>query len=298
MIMKEGVGKNKAAFIAIGCAFIFAIRLCIIKATPVDNAEILLFYRFLFDFILLAPLFYRHRRVLKTQRWNTYLVRSVLVMISIYCSTYGVQHLALADAVLLQYTFPLFTALLLWIFYGKKVSKRAVIALWAGFGSVFFLLQSKADFFHVGSFFSLSSAVAAALLAISLHELVKTEHILSVLFHCTWIPGCMSLFFLFHSWESISFPVILTYCIPSSMLGVTYQYFIAKAYSYAPAHIVAGFSYFCVFFSTLFGMVFWKESPTTMQIAGSILIIGSCVLMMRENGRLQTERVDSSNAVE
>ena len=98
--------QQKGIFIALGCAFIFALRLCVIKSTPINKTEVLLFYRFLFDFLLLSPLFFKHRKVLKTAKLKTYLWRSVLVAISIYTSTYGVQHLALTDAVLLQYTFP------------------------------------------------------------------------------------------------------------------------------------------------------------------------------------------------
>ncbi|MBS0652505.1 MAG: DMT family transporter [Verrucomicrobia bacterium] len=290
--------QHKGIWIALGCAFIFALRLCIIKSTPIEKAETLLFYRFLFDFLLLAPFFYKHRKSLKTSKLGTYTWRSVLVAISIFSSTYGVQHLALADAVLLQYTFPLFVSLVLWIFYKKKISMGANMALWIGFAAVFFLLNSKGDIFHLASFASLTAAVAAALLAISLHELVKTEHILAILFYCTWIPGCMSFIPFYFSWEPVPLSIIALYCIPSSFLGVIYQYFMAKAYSYAPPHIVGSFSYFCVFFSTLLGWVVWNESLSLFQAVGGILIVLCGILMIRENSRIGNQALQSSNNVE
>lgn len=290
--------QHKGIWIALGCAFIFALRLCLIKSTPIDKAETLLFYRFLFDFLILAPFFYKHRKSLKTSKLGTYAWRSVLVAISIFSSTYGVQHLALADAVLLQYTFPLFVSLVLWVFYKKKISVGANLALWIGFAAVFFLLNSKGDIFHLASFASLTAAVAAALLAISLHELVKTEHILAILFYCTWIPGCMSFIPFYFSWEAVPLSVIALYCIPSSFLGVIYQYLMAKAYSYAPPHIVGSFSYFCVFFSTLLGWVVWNETLSLLQAVGGMLIVLCGILMIRENNRSGNQALQSSNNIE
>ncbi len=290
--------QHKGVWIALGCAFIFALRLCIIKSTPIETAETLLFYRFFFDFLILAPFFYKHRKSLRTSKLRTYTWRSALVALSILSSTYGVQHLALADAVLLQYTFPLFVSLVLWIVYKKKISLQANVSLWLGFTAVFFLLNSKGDIFHLASFASLTAAVASALLAVSLHELVKTEHILAILFYCTWIPGCMSFIPFYYSWEPVPLSVIGLYCIPSSLLGVIYQYAMAKAYSYAPSYVVGGFNYFCVFFSTFLGWVIWNERLDVFQAVGGVLIVICGILMVRENNCIANRAMPSANNVE
>ncbi len=287
LVLKERwMQQQKGIFLALGCAFIFALRLCLIKSTPIKQTEALLFYRFLFDFLLLTPLFLKYRHVLKTSKHKTYFWRSVLVAVSIYFSTYGVRHLALADAVLLQYTFPLFISLILWIFYRKRISPMANVALTLGFAAVFLLLNPAGDVLHLASLSSLTAAVAAALLAVSLHELVKTEHILAVLFYCTWIPGCISFIPFLYTWEPIPVSTILAYCIPSSFLGVIYQYYMGRAYSYAPPHIIGSFSYFCVFFSAFLAWVIWDESLSILQLCGGVLVIFSGLLMVRENSRI------------
>lgn len=42
--------QQKGVLMALLCSFIFAIRLCLIKSTPVKKAETLLFYRFFLTF--------------------------------------------------------------------------------------------------------------------------------------------------------------------------------------------------------------------------------------------------------
>ncbi len=238
----------------------------------------------------MSPFFFKNRKKLKTKKTLFYLWRSVLVAVSIYCSTYAVKHLALVDTVLLQYTFPLFIALILLIFYRKRITFTASCALLIGFSSVFFLLQPGLDILHLASFASLGAAIAAAILAVSLHELMKTEDVMAILFYCTLFPGCFSLIPFIYSWEWISSPVIWIYLIASSLLGVIYQYLMAKAYSLSPPHIVGSFSYFCVLFCTLFGILLWNETLDSMKIIGGILVILCGLLMTFENHRKIEEK--------
>lgn len=223
-----------------------------------------------------------------------YFWRSFLVALSVFCSTYGVQHLALADAVVLQYTFPLFTALILWIFYKKTISLRANCALLVGFVAIFFLLKPQWDLFHTASLASLGAAIAAAIVAITLHELMKTEHVLCLMFYCTWIPGCFSLVPFIYSWEWVTPSIITIYLIPSSFLGVIYQILMAKAYSFSPPHVVSSFSYFCVFFSTFFGWLIWDETLDAVKMIGGLLIVLCGFLMVYENHRMRNPRASLS----
>lgn len=255
-------------------------------------------FSFFFDFLILLPFFIKNKKQLRSKKLGFYFWRSFLVAISIYCSTYGVQHLALADTVILQYTFPLFTPVVLLLAYKRRVSMRTNCALLVGFIAIFFLVKPQWDLMHLASFAPLCAALAAAILAITLHELAKTEHVVAILFHCTWIPGCFSLipFLYFGKW--VPFSVIVWYCIPSSILGVIYQYLTAKAYSFTAPQIVVGFSYFCVLFSIFFGWVMWGETLDMVKIVGGILIVICGILLVIENSRkASSEKGLSTNEV-
>lgn len=248
-----------------------------------ERVETLLFLRFFLDLLILTPFFLKYRHVLKTQRLGLYLGRSVAVAVSIYASIYGIKHLALGDAIMLQYTLPLFIPLLHWVFYRKKVSSKSIYLLFIGFVSLFFLLKPNLDILQLASIASLSVGVLGAFMAVTLHELSKTEHIVAILFYSTLIAGALSVVPCLHSWEQVPFSVLVTYIVPISVLGLIYQYLITHAYAWAPPHLVGGFIYFCVLFSALFGWLIWDETFDAMKVISGILLILCSVMMVREN---------------
>jgi drug/metabolite transporter (DMT)-like permease len=277
--------RRKGILFAILSSLFFAVRSSIIKSTPIERAETLIFFRFCFDLLILAPFFLKYRHLLKTNRLSLYLGRSIAVALSIFCSVYGIKHLALGDAILLQYTLPLFIPLVYWIFYRKKVSTKSIYLLLLGFISLFFLLKPGLDILHFASFASLSVGVLGALMAVTVHELSKTEHTIAILFYGTLIAGLLSVIPCIYTWEPVEVWVLLVYIVPISIIGMIHQYLITRAYALAPPHLVGGFVYFCVFFGALFGWLIWGETLDAMKIGSGILLMFCGVMMARENNQ-------------
>jgi drug/metabolite transporter (DMT)-like permease len=279
----------RGMLLALISSFVFAIRLCIIKLTPLQKTETLLFFRFFFDLLILIPLFLKNPHNLRTKRIWQYFGRSFLVVISIYCSTYGIKHLTLGDAVLLQYTYPLFIALFLYLFFKDKIPLLTGCALAIGFFSVFFLLKPELDLFHFASFASLGAAVVSAIIGVTLQRLVHLEPVSTILFYCTLFAAVISFIPYVSTMEPVSFSVIVLYLLPSSVLGVAYQFLNAKAYFFASPHIVGSFGYFCVFFSTFFGWLIWDETWSGAKMVGGVLIVLCSLLMVYENHSRMTK---------
>jgi drug/metabolite transporter (DMT)-like permease len=212
-----------------------------------------------------------------------YLGRSAVVALSIYCSIYGIKHLALGDAILLQYTLPLFIPLMHWLFYRRRVSRKSVYLLMMGFLSLFFLLKPNLDILHLASFASLSVGVLGAVMAVTLHELSKTEHTVAILFYSTLIAGLVSAIPCIYTWEQVPFSVLWIYIVPISVVGLIHQYLITRAYALASPHLVGGFIYFCVLFSVLFGWLVWDERLDSMKILSGVFLILCGVMLVREN---------------
>lgn len=69
------------------------------------------------------------------------------------------------------------------------------------------------------------------------------------------------------------------------MFGVAGQYAMTRAYSLIYPHVAGGFFYLSVLFSALLGWLVWNESIRTAQVLGGALLVGSSLLMLRENRR-------------
>lgn len=279
--------KEKGLLFALLAPLFYACKSAAVKFAPPAKVEFLVFFRFFFDFLWLSPLFFRYRRSLSSQQLPLHLLRGLFVAASIYCSIYGIRHLALVDAVLLENTLPLFVPLVIWIWHGQKISPFCYFILGLGFVSLCFLLNPKGDVFHWASLFSLATGLLAAITAVSIRQLAKTDSPITILFYFNLFAGLAAIGPCLYTWEG-SPPLSLAFWWPLalvSLCGVLFQYAITKAYSLIPSHVAGGFSYFGVLFSALFGFFIWGEALEWSQIAGGILLILAGILMMRESAR-------------
>ena len=61
----------------------------------------------------------------------------------------------------------------------------------------------------------------------------------------------------------------------------------AQSYKYAEATLLVTLRYLAIPIATIFGYLIWNEIPTSNQIIGGLIVIGSCLLItyreMRKN---------------
>jgi len=93
-----------------------------------------------------------------------------------------------------------------------------------------------------------------------------------------------SISFLFHPW---TMPTLLDWIIMSG-LGFVWaggMYFLARAYSVAPASVVAPFEYLALPINITWGFLLWHEIPTVLTLAGATLTIGSGLYILYREQR-------------
>lgn len=223
-----------------------------------------------------------------------HLFRACFATASIFCSIYGIRHLALVDAVILENTLPLFIPLVIWIWHGEKIDRTCWMILLIGFSSLFFILKPQCNILHLASFASLGTALASAISAVSIKTLSKTESPLTILFFFTVFSGLITFFPCYQHWENV--PMTFSFWWPFiviSLFGVGFQYAITRAYTLMPAHIVGSFIYFSVLYSALFGWIFWRERVDIMQIVGATILIGTGLFMLRNNSKSFPAHIES-----
>ncbi len=202
-------------------------------------------------------------------------------------AVYGIRHLALVDAVLLENTGVLFIPLIASVWQGQKITPYSFFTLALGFLAVFFLLKPKLDVLHFASFASIGTGLSVAITTVSISKLSKTEHLLAILFYFNLFSGAVSFIPCLYTWESTptmaSFFFLASLFLFISFFGVLSQYAMTKAYSLIPPHVAGNFADFGVLFSAFFGWLLWEESLSMMQVLGGGLLIGTGLLMIRKN---------------
>ena len=287
--LQKGLGF---AFLA---PLLYTTKAVIIKGMAPLQLELVVFFRFFFDFLFLLPFFVIYRQRLYTKNLSLHFWRGLLAMLAIYCSVYGLQHLKLVNVALLENTFPLFVPLVTWTWYRQKVSSYSWCLLLLGFFSIFFILGSKFDILYLASLASLGSAFFSAIIAVAIHTLSKTNHPLAILFYFNLFGGGLSLIPLLFTWRGTSeLPTFWWPLLLISFTGVLYQYAMNRAFSLLSPHVAGNFTYFSVLFSAVLGWLIWDEVLTMMQICGGILLVGVGV-MVRLHARFESQRQPESH---
>ena len=138
----------KGAFLVIASAFAFALVGLLIKQLSANlNTEIIFFWRTLFGVAILFPWLIRNGLVaLKTHCFPLHMVRSVAGMAATFCYFFALGRIPLADAVLLNFTAPLFVPLLALLWIGERPITKIALALAIGFGTALILKPGTALF--------------------------------------------------------------------------------------------------------------------------------------------------------
>ena len=236
----------------------------------------LVFYRGFVGLLLMALLARWQGISYRTPHWRRQLSRGLSGTGSLMCYFFALGALPLATAVTLNYTSPLFVALLLALWFREPVGRSLFGAVALGFIGVVVLLQPTLQPDQwLGAVAGLGSGIIASLAYINVRELGRLGEpeartvlwfsLVTSLLGLPWALASGALHGLSFEGAAILLGV--------GIFGGCAQLAMTRAYRYGKTVVAANLSYSTVIFSSLFGMLFWGE----VMDAASWLAIGLIV---------------------
>lgn len=269
------------AAVMIGAAACFAGTGALIKYTGSDlpNAMVV-FFRNLFGLIFLLPWLLRLRRQgLATRHFYLHLIRVGAGLSAMYCYFYALVHLKLADAVLLNYSAPLFIPFIAALWLTEPVPKVVRLAIVTGFAGLLLVLKPTPGLFVPAAGIGLLSGVLAAIAMVSIRRMSATEPATRIVFYFCTLATVVSAIPLLWSWQT---PTVreLGLLVGIGILATAGQLLVTRGYSLAPAAKVGPLTYTSVIFATLYGWIFWDEWPDSWSLLGMGMVIAAGVLAL------------------
>ena len=256
-----------------------------------------------------ALLFYRfegRRGLPTTQQYKLEYVRGVFLFLSYTTYMMGLVALPLADIESIRFSGPLMITILSVLMLGEQVGPRQWVALIVGFMGVLLIVKPGSATFNAGSLFVLISVLFYALNIMITRKLRTTDSSATMAYYSSLVylgaafvlsplailVGEMpdahpSIAFLFRAW---TMPTLLDWVIIAG-LGLVWaggMYFIARAYSAAPASVVAPFEYLSLPINVMWGLFIWQEIPTWMTLAGALLTLSSGMYILYQEQKQRT----------
>ena len=273
----------RGALLVSGAALMFASMggLIRVASAQMPNEQVV-FFRNLFGLLVLVPtLWQRGGRIeLKTAHPGLHLVRSLFGLAAMYCFFHALSVLPLADAVLLNFTAPLFIPFVAMLWLGEGVSGRLWAAIVIGFSGVLLILKPGSGLYGGAALIGLASGAFAAVAMVSLRKLSATEPPLRVVVYYGVICTLVSCVPMLLSWQAFE-PRLLLMLAAAGGFATMGQYLLSRGYGCAPAAQIAPFTYTSVVFAAVYGWLFWQELPGWTSVAGTLLVVVAGVLAMR-----------------
>jgi drug/metabolite transporter (DMT)-like permease len=213
------------------------------------------------------------------------LLRGLLGFLALSCFFWALVHLPLAEATVIQYLNPVFTALLAAVLLGERLRWRAALSV---LGSLTGLLLVVRPAFLFGGVESLNPVASAVALAgavfsagayVTVRRIGRAEHPLVVVFWFPLVATPLSLPLVLPVWQ---WPTPLEWL---ALLGVgvttqVAQVFMTRGLQKEPAARATAVSYLQIVFAAFWGAVVLGERPEASAMAGALLIIASTLLLL------------------
>jgi len=281
MTFKESYNLPRAALAITLAALMFAsMGVAIRYASNTLPSEVLVFLRNSFGLLFLLPwLYHSGIRSLKTNRLSGHITRSVTGLAAMYCFFYAIANLPLAEAVLLNFSSPIFTAIIAIIWLGEKASRKLLLTIVIGFAGICLILKPGIGILSTAALVGLISAIFAAMAMVTIRDLSKTEPTRRIVFYFSVTATLISAIPMFWYWQTPDLKPLLAMVFAgfSATMG---QLLLTHGYSLAPAAKVSPYSYNTILFAAIYGWIFWSETPDILTLLGALLIICAGIITL------------------
>lgn len=243
----------------------------------------LVFYRSIIGLAVIYA-FTRHLRLpLATRHWKMHLWRSLSGFTALLLYFYAISALPLATAVTLNYTSPLFLALLTTLLLKERAHWPLVLAIILGFAGVLLLLRPtlNQDQFFAGCL-GLVSGFLAGIAYFNIKQLGNMgEPEWRVVFYFTLLStvgaGLWMLLTAFHSLNQENLLILLGLGATATLA----QFAMTRAYGKGKTLVSGSLAYSTVVFASLFGILLWGEVLPVAGWLGIGLIAASGILSIK-----------------
>ncbi len=297
---RDGRGRSGVAYMAAG-AFFFSVMSLLVKMVGerVPPMEVVL-VRGAISLVMAAVLVRRAGVSPWGNRKGLLVWRGLVGFASLSCFYWSVVYLPLGEATVIQYTNPVWTALLSAWLLRERLTRIEVAASAAALGGVAliarpgFLFGSHAAGLDPGTVLvALAGAVCAAMAYVSVRRLSRTEHPHVIVFYFTLVTVPTALPFLAAGavWPTPREWLLLVGVGVTALLG---QVFLTGGLQREQAGRATAIGYVQIVFAAGWSALFFAQYPDAAALAGALLVLAGVLVLARRRPPARAERVEEA----
>jgi drug/metabolite transporter (DMT)-like permease len=224
--------------------------------------------------------------VYATRRPRDHLARGLSQSISQLSLLVAFSLMPLAGAVAINFSSPLFAALVSILWLKERAGYVRGTALLIGFAGVLIVTNPGANSLTAGALFALVNAVMYGTVTIAVRSMTKTESANTLVIWQLTVLAFFHSFLLFFGWQWPT-PFDAAMLFGTGLTNMVGQWFWTKALHLAPAAAVTPFYYLMLVWSLVLGYFVWGDIPSASLLIGSAIVVATGLFLFLREARLQ-----------
>ncbi len=224
--------------------------------------------------------------VYATHRPRDHVLRGMSQSISQFCLLVAFSLMPLAGAVAINFSAPLFAAVVSIIWLKEPAGYVRGGALLIGFAGVLIVTNPGANSLTLGALFALTNAVMYGTVTVAVRGMTRTESANTLVIWQLSVLAFFHSFLLFFGWRWPT-PLDAAMLFGTGFTNALGQWFWTKSLHLAPAPAVTPFYYLMLVWALGFGFIVWGEVPSASLLVGSAIVVATGLFLFLREARLQ-----------
>lgn len=272
----------KAALWMVGTVFSFALMgVCGRELSSELSTFQILFWRGLLGGIAILPLlYYQGWGHVRTKRASAHIWRNLFNFAGQYGWFYAIGMISLAEVFALEFTTPIWTALLAFLFLKERLTIPRLAAIALGFGGILLITRPGVEAINPAALAVLGAAIAYAASYTMVKSLTDTESPLTILVYMTVVQLPLSLAFSIDGWIWPS-STLWPWIVAVALSGLFAHYCIARAFQQGDAMLVVPLDFLRLPLIVAVGFFYYDEALNPWVLGGAALVFAANFLNIR-----------------
>jgi drug/metabolite transporter (DMT)-like permease len=266
------------AFVVIGYFFFTIIDSCAkwLSLAGLPTTEIV-FVRYAGQLLFVSAIFLPARGVelVRTRSPKLEIARALCLLGSTISNFFAIRYLPLTVTGSIAFTMPLILCALSIPLLGEQVGWRRWLAILVGFAGVLIIVRPGTEAFHPAIFASLAGAVFTAFYMLLTRKLAGVDSTTTQQFYGALVASACIGIFALNGWVWPSDIAGWTAFVLIGLSALIGHQFLTTAHRYAPATVLAPFSYLQIIFMTASSWLIFSQPPDMWIYVGAAIVIAS-----------------------
>ncbi len=224
--------------------------------------------------------------VYATRRPQDHLARGLSQSISQGCLLIAFSLMPLAGAVAINFSSPLFAALVSIVWLKERAGWARGSALLIGFVGVVIVANPGVNSLTIGALFALINAIMYGTVTVAVRGMTRTESANTLVIWQFTVLAFFHSFLLLLGWRWPT-PIDAAMLFGTGFTNAIGQWFWTKALHLAPAPAVTPFYYLMLVWALLIGFLVWGDVPSLSLLIGSAIVVATGLFLFLREARLQ-----------